>query len=485
VKGEQQPYPAEIVAIRAMPYGLRGFRRFAKLLGLKVHPFQAYLLGFYFAGVIELVILIPKKNGKTTLLSVLALYHLLMVPRAEAVIGAASKEQAAILHRQATLLIEAAGLERRALPHEYGKRAGPTRYEGVFEVREGMHVIRFETGRLRVMPHEARTGDGVIPTLALVDELHRHPTGELYQVWRNGLLAGSQMITISTAGSDMDSPLGQLLTKAREGYSLEKVKKRRTYTSPSGAVVLVEYALDPDDDPDDMKLVLQANPAPWVTRKVLQGRKDSPMESVGSWARLACNLWVAGDDGPAVDGKTWDALRVDVGGLADGDTVYVATRITQQGGCGIGIAAPKDDGRIAVRAEMHPYDFPGLEAALRRLADRYDVRVIYGYAPQYGLGGVQVITDGGLPLEDQAQSPRVLMEATSTFMALVASGKLLHDGDPVLRKQVLSAIVKEAPTGSYFAPSKEVQGLIAVILAADQASQPPSKPTIHVWAGAG
>jgi phage terminase large subunit-like protein len=485
MKGVQEAYPAEIVAIRKMPYGLRGFRRFAKLLGLRVYPFQAFLLAFYFAGVIELIILIPKKNGKTTLLSVLALYHLLMIPRAEAVIGAASKEQAAILHRQATLLIESAGLERRALPHEYGKRAGPTRYEGVFEVREGMHVIRFEQGRLRVMPHEARTGDGVIPTLALVDELHRHPTGELYQVWRNGLLAGSQMITISTAGSDLDSPLGKLLTKARESYAVEKVRKRRTYRSPSGQVVLVEYALDPDDDPDDMRLVLQANPAPWVTREVLQGRKDSPMETVGSWARLACNLWIAGDDGPVVDGPTWDALRVDVGGLADGDTVYLATRITQQGGVGIGIAAPKPEGRIAVRAEMLPYDFPGLEFALRRLADRYDVRVIYGYAPQYGLGGVQVITDGGLPLEDQAQSPRVLMEATSTFMALVASGKLIHDGDPELRKQVMSALVKEAPTGSYFVPSKEVQGLIAVILAADQASQPPSKPTIHVWKGTG
>ena len=143
--------------------------------------------GFYFAGVTELVILISKKNGKTTLLAALALYHLLMIPQAEAVIGAASKEQAALLHRQATLLIESAGLERRALPYEYGKRAGPTRYEGVFEIREGMHVIRFEMGRLRVMPHEARTGDGVIPTLAIVDELHRHPTGELYEVWRDGL----------------------------------------------------------------------------------------------------------------------------------------------------------------------------------------------------------------------------------------------------------------------------------------------------------
>src|SRR6185436_18887295 len=146
------------------------------------------------------------------LLAALALYHLLMTPNAEAVIGASSREQAALLHRQATMLIERAGLDRRALP---GDRREPTRYPGVFEVREGMHVIRFESGRLRVMPHEVRTADGVIPTLALVDELHRHPTGELYRIYRNGLLAGGQMITISTAGASLDSPLGKLLEKAR------------------------------------------------------------------------------------------------------------------------------------------------------------------------------------------------------------------------------------------------------------------------------
>jgi phage terminase large subunit-like protein len=285
MKGDQQPYPAEIDAIRRMKYGLVGFRRFCKLLGFKIWPFQAYLLGFYFAGVTELVILIPKKNGKTTLLAALALYHLLMTPDAEAVIGASSREQAALLHKQATKLIEGAGLERKALPPEKGKSQRTTRYEGVFEVREGMHVIRFETGRLRVMPHEVRTADGVIPTLALVDELHRHPTGELYRVYRNGFLGGAQMITISTAGSSLDSPLGKLLEKART-FDVERVKKRSTFRSPSGGFVLVEYALDLEDNLDHIPTVKDVNPAPWLTRGLLRERHpdNSPMESPGSCA---------------------------------------------------------------------------------------------------------------------------------------------------------------------------------------------------------
>jgi len=78
-----------------------------------------------------------------------------------------------------------------------------------------------------------------------------------------------------------------------------------------------------------------------------------------------------------------------------------------------------------------------------------------------------------------------LMEATSSFRTLVASHRLIHDGDPELRKQVLSGRVKEAPTGSYLMPTKEVQGLVAVILAADQASQWSPRPLVLLPAGVG
>jgi Phage terminase-like protein, large subunit len=420
----------------------------------------------------------PKKNGKTTLLAALALYHLLMVPVAECVVGAASRDQAAILHRQACGLVKRSGLERR--PVEGSNPHARAVYEGYFSLRH--REIEFEEGRIRVLAADVSTADGVIPTLALVDELHRHPPGgELYGVFRDGLgPRDGQIITISTPGSTKESTLGELREKALE-FARTVRGRRRVYRTKD--FVLVEWGLLEGDNPEDMKTVKMANPAPHQTIAKLRKRRNSPSMKPWQWRRFGAGMWTSAEE-PVIDEKVWDGLAVDLGGVTDGDEVYVATRITQQGGCGIGIAAPKEDGRIAVRIEQHPYDFPGLEFALRRIADRYDVRVIYGYAPQYGLGGVQVMNEGGLPLEDQPQSPRVLMEATSTFMTLVASGKLIHDGDPELRKQVMSAMVKEAPTGSYFVPSKEVQGLIAVILAADQASQPKPSPTIHVWQGA-
>jgi phage terminase large subunit-like protein len=79
-----------------------------------LEPYQRTMLADHFDGVTEIVIVIPKKNGKTTLLGALALFHLLEWPEAECVIGASSRDQARILFKQA------AGLVRRSA----GCRAG-------------------------------------------------------------------------------------------------------------------------------------------------------------------------------------------------------------------------------------------------------------------------------------------------------------------------------------------------------------------------
>jgi phage terminase large subunit-like protein len=54
--------------------------------------------------------------------------------------------------------------------------------------------------RIQIFAADASTGDGVIPTLALVDELHRHKTLGLYRTWGEAGEARRQMIVISTAG---------------------------------------------------------------------------------------------------------------------------------------------------------------------------------------------------------------------------------------------------------------------------------------------
>jgi hypothetical protein len=471
-----EPYPTEIDAIRAMPYGLRGFRRFAKLLGLTIWPFQAAMLRLHFAGVVELVILIPKKNGKTTLLAALALYHLLVMPRAEVVIGAASKEQAARLHEAAANLIYDAQLDRHALP---GDRREPTRYAGVFEVREGMHVIRFERGRIRVLPHEVRGGDGVMPTLALVDELHRHPTGALYGVFRDGIDAqDGQMITISTAGASMDTPLGRLLDRARE-LPAKVTDRRHVYTSPDGAFTVVEWALHPDDDPHKITNVLKVNPAPWLTRRKLQQRHDSPSMSTGQWLRFACGIWTEGEE-PAITGSDWDRLRADIGAIAEGDTVVLAPSVGHD--AAVGIAATRPDGRVAVAAITLPASegrsiLEDTEACIARLAQRYDVaRVDYD---RHSFGrSAELLLDQGLPMVLADHSVARKIGATSEFMRLLRSRSLIHDGDKALRASVLAGMLRTTEQGERFMVSERSRALIAVMCAAYAATAPTDTPTI-------
>ena len=91
------------------------------------------------------------------------------------------------------------------------------------EIKSGYGEIRFAGGMARVGPRiqvvssEAGGEDGAQPTLALIDELHRHRDGDLYGVFRDGLpKRRGSMLTISTAGATMDSPLGRLRAKALE-----------------------------------------------------------------------------------------------------------------------------------------------------------------------------------------------------------------------------------------------------------------------------
>jgi phage terminase large subunit-like protein len=475
---ENEPYPAEIQAILTMPYGLKGFRRFAKLLGLRIHPFQAFILALYFAGVVELVILISKKNGKTTLLAALALYHLLMTPTAECVIGASSRDQATILLNQCVKLVEYADLERRALP---GDRHEPTRYRGVFEIRTGYRLIRFEQGRIRVLAADADTADGIIPTLALVDELHRHPSGALYGVFRDGLLEGAQMITISTAGSAMDSPLGELLSQART-FKTEQVKRRRTYTSADGSFVLVEWALEAEDDAHDMRLVKSVNPAPWHTIQTLRRRHDSPSMTPWQWLRFACGIWTEGDE-PGIDPAIWDGLAQSWE-LTPNEDVWTAASVGNLGEeSAIVIVARRGESLLA-QARILPPDSPleAVEDEVRDVANTYRVASVC-FVPRQFARCAEMLEKEGLMMIEFPLSLERTSKASTTLWRLIERKELHHTGDKALRAHVLAGTVKEDEQGWRFTKSgRQVAGLYGLLMAVQTACDNPVREALMAWA---
>jgi phage terminase large subunit-like protein len=264
-----------------------------------LEPFQRLMLRDYFAGVRELVILVPKKNGKTSLLAALALHHLLTTDDADCVIVANSSLQAM------KLFDEAKGFVQRN--EELGKQVRVLR--GYKEIRrrdsEQPDNPKAFVGTIKVLAADADTADGWGGTLALFDELHRAKDGELYGVLFDGLgPRAGQLITISTAGDNEDSPLGSIRRKA---YELDVARDGAYRYVTTGAFSLHEWALEPTDNREDLDLVKTANPASWMTKQLLSERRNSLGMTEHRWARFACGVWGLGGE-PAFDRDVWDSL---------------------------------------------------------------------------------------------------------------------------------------------------------------------------------
>ena len=455
-------------------YDLAGFGRFCERLGLVLEPFQRTMLRPHFAGGRELVIVVPKKNGKTTLLAALMLYHLQTVPEAECVIAASSRQQAEILYNQAVSLIRRAEMS------------------DVFAVRPGIREIRLqpksgprmkqagvgESGaRVRVLAADAGTADGVIPTLALVDELHRHRDSNLYGVFRDGLgPRNGQMITISTAGYRIDSPLGELRALAHAMPTFKRNGTRNTARSPDGSFIWQEWALKDTDDVSDLKRVKRANPASWVSAKWLKERYDSPSMTPGQWARFACGIWTEGED-PWISAPEWDRLAVDIGGVEPGEDVWIAL----DGGstAGIAIVAQRGEG-IACRGELlGEVPLEVVERRLVELSERYSVRQI-AYDRVAFARSAELLAARGLPMTEIPYSPERMSIVSTTLIRLIHAGQLAHDGDPVLRSQVLAGSTKETERGWRLVASVRCRALIALAIAAHEATSAPAEPPMFV-----
>lgn len=153
------------------------------------------------AGTRENWLVVPEGNGKTTMVAGLALYHRRFREEASVPIAASTRDQVRIMYRQAK------GFIRRS-------RLGEPDKEGFWmEAFDGYRRIdlrapmenwsRGETrGLIEVHAADAGTGDGVIPTLAILEELHRHRSLDLYNVWRGKVWKrDGQLVTVSTAGA--------------------------------------------------------------------------------------------------------------------------------------------------------------------------------------------------------------------------------------------------------------------------------------------
>jgi len=449
---------------------LERFGRFCSALvlengsAMELESFQRDMLAHYFDGTAETLILIPKKNGKSTLLGALALYHLISTPDAECVIGAASRDQATILYDQA------AGFVRRS----------PGLVSRV-DVKRGYREVRNrrDSGRIRVLAADVDTADGVIPTLALVDELHRHKSAGLYGIFRDGLgPRRGQMITISTAGDHEMSALGAMRAAALGLPNNERSGAHTFAATRDFSYVMHEWALGKDDDLDDIPTVKLANPASWQTPAALAARHDSPSMLAWQWARFACGVWVS-SEAWWITAEDWHQLEVP-DRLAPGDRITIGFDGARVGDATALVGCRLSDGLLELLGVWEaPADVPRWEvppgevdALLAEVMERF--RVVRGYfdpplwrseidawGREYG--------DKAVGRYETAHSK--MMGAVERFRTDVATGTLHHTGDVTLTRHVLNVQTREGRNGGYWltkdrpgSPHK-IDAAIAAVLA--------------------
>lgn len=222
---------------------------------------------------------IPKKNGKTTLIAGLGLYHLICdPPGGQIYCCAAEKEQAAISYRAAKSMIEQDPALSEILKVVDSKKEIHNRLTGSF---------------LKVLSAEAYSKHGLNPSVVIFDELHAQPNRELWDVMSFGASSTRKqplLWVITTAGDDPDRhSIGwerhELALKVIEDPALDPTLYARVYGAPE------------DADIYDEKVWQACNPSLGVTIQIetvrseaLAARNSDAAERLFRWLRL--NQWV-------------------------------------------------------------------------------------------------------------------------------------------------------------------------------------------------
>lgn len=137
-------------------------------------------------------VFVPRKNGKTTFASVIALYCMILDGEAGAEVYAAAvdREQAKICFEASKELIRGSIFQR------------------VVKIYTNSLVYGKAASSYKPLSKDSKNKDGLNPSCAICDERHAWPNNAIYEVLKTGVGARSQplIFSISTAGTDTSLP---------------------------------------------------------------------------------------------------------------------------------------------------------------------------------------------------------------------------------------------------------------------------------------
>lgn len=473
------------------PYTPEHFEEYAYELTLDngerwvVEPFQLEIVADVFHGYREVWTIIPEGNAKTTLFAGIALYHLDHTLAPWVPLGAATRDQAEILFRQAEGFIQRSS-ELQARMTTFGG------YRKITHARNG------GTG-LKVYAYDPRGGDGVIPTLGIVDEGHRHPDMRLYRLWKgklnkrkgykvvfpNGapviLTRDGEWVRYDWTDEDGDELLQSdddyvqmervpqifmMSTAGEPGTEFEQVREsiriQTTEHQRDGAhlraegpnLVYHEWMVQSLELAKDLHAVKRANPLSAIDEEYLQEKLEGPTLDFGQdWLRLTCNI-AARSSQAAIPEADWEACATsDV--IPEGTPVYLGADHAWLVDCTAlvplwmreweyrlfgkpTIITPPRDGTVLPAQDV--------KDAYEEVFERYDVQAVVMDITKAEDIAQWIAEEKDIEVIDRGQTNALAAEDYERWMAGMSKRYLLHPNDPEFTQHVMNAIQRRLPS---------------------------------------
>lgn len=434
----------------------------------------------------DVIIYIPRKAGKSTLIAAISLYELQFGEAgAEVFTLATNREQASIVFDAARGFIE-------YMPQEIKKAFNPSKYE--------IQKSNDQQSMFKALSRDnKKTGDGKNPSCAIIDEAAQIVDRNSIEVLHSGMVARQNplRIYITTASFTKD-------TKFFEDMTLfQSMLNGEAPDNPHWFGLL--YGLDPQDDWRDPATWHKANPMHGITvfEDAIKERCEQAKLKPATLNEFLCktlNVYVSANTA-WIDRQYWD----DSIGTAkdDPEAVFI----------GFDLAATRDLNAVCILKRYADDDYfaefkffipeYGLELIPQHYRDIFDLAIktkilqvtqgnvmddreisefiknqcaLYnvkevGYDAYNAASLIARLNDSNIPVKKVGQGMAVLSNPSKHTEKLIMSHSIRHDGNPFVGWQLGNCEVYTDVNGNIKVrkneadPSAKVDGIIAMIIA--------------------
>ena len=401
-------------------------------------------------------LVVPRKQGKTTLLAAYALWHLLEHEGAPEILLAASSD------KQAGRLFDAVA--------QFARRSD--------FLREQVHVRDYAgeiarvdgNGKIIRLSSDPERLHGYNPSLVIVDELHAWQAPRLRRAWAALTTAGgarksAQVFTITTAGESHTretSILGRLIDGNERQSDVDKHGALTISRNFAGRTLVWKYEAK-TTDPFDTAAVKAANPASWITEDYLAKQAANPELSPDEFLQLHACVWSSGSRRAWIPRGQWQQLEVPdltipddaelfigIDAALNDDTVAVswAWRIPDSERIGVKchvIGAKRGVPCHELVAERSMDPRIAIEV-VQDLAKKHKIREV-AYDPNRFELAARILDEEGFTVVDAWGKRANQTRAWAAWYDGVTTQRIAHDGDLVLAEHVTHAEAEHTENG--------------------------------------